>query len=265
MEKYEIKKEDIKEAFNWCLQKLEGWEAFDVPLPPKQIRLAEDLFASSDSLGRCHTIFPQGEPENRECTIHINRAFLSGYMSPECLKSTMMHEFVHTLDNCNNHGAQFQLWEKRINEAFGLDLGTRATIPEAKEFLRGNVPLAKDLVVCVDCGHYRPFVRKTKKIVGRDGRFIPNFRCNCGEHSNCLVLRRAGRDLISPQNARKSDWARADKWLRRHVPPESYLKGKPFHWTPERIEKEFWWLENSSTAPAKTHSEDSEYIQLSLF
>lgn len=273
LKKYSISKEDIRKEFEDCLFKLKSWKDRDVPFPKRPIRLSNKFLSGMKVLGQCETTYPHGRFEERECLIFLNRAFLSGYMSSESLRSTIMHEIVHTFDECNNHGMAFQCWGNLIRQSFGIDIGgTRADEKEKCEFARANVSSAKDIVVCLDCGHYWTFSRKTKYVVEfaqNEKIFIPRFRCH-EDHSSYLVIRRNGIDLTSKNNAEKPVRPTAALWLKKHISPESFLKGDSFVWTPERIEQEYWWLDKEKENPKPkvriaAKSVATNYVQIPLF
>lgn len=270
LKKYSISKEDIRKEFEDCLFELKNWKDRDVPFPKRPIKLSNKFLYGMKSLGECQTTYQHGHLEERQCLISLNRAFLSGYMSPESLRSTIMHEIVHTFDECNNHGMAFQFWGNLIRQSFGIDIGgTRADEKEACEFARANVSSAKDIVVCLDCGHYWTFSKKTKYVVEfvcqNEKFFAPRFRCH-EDHSSCLVIRRNGIDLTSKNNAENPVRPTAALWLKKHVPPEDFLKGKSFVWTPEKIEQEYWWLdEEKPKVHIAAKSVATNYVQIPLF
>ena len=272
LKKYSISKEDIKKEFEYCLLKLKSWNR-EVPFPKRPIKFSDKFLHGMRALGQCRTTYPRGNREERQCVISLNRAFISGYMSPESLRSTIMHEIVHTFDGCDNHGANFKHWENLICKDFGVDIGVRADEKEAREFSRANVSSAKDIVVCLDCGHYWTYSRKTKHIVEFVHQdeifFLPRFRCPKAL-SHCLVIRRDGFDLTDKTNTEEPAQYKAELWLKKHVPPAGFLKGKPFIWTPERIEQEYWWLDEeeedlATKVRVAAKAVTANYVQISLF
>lgn len=272
LKKYSISKEDIRKEFENCLSQLKSWNR-DAPFPKRPIKLSSKLLFGMRSLGQCQTTYKKGHLDERQCVISLNRAFLSGYMSPESLKSTIMHEIVHTFQGCNNHGTNFQHWENLIQKDFGVDIGIRASKKEAREFSRANVSSAKDIAICLDCGHYWTYSRKTKHIVEfvhhDEVSFVPRFRCFKGNGS-CLVIRRDGFDLTDKTNTEEPAQYKAELWLKKHVPPAGFLKGKPFIWTPERIEQEYWWLDEeeedlATKVRVAAKAVTANYVQISLF
>ena len=43
-------------------------------------------------------------------------------LNDEIIKNTIIHEIIHCLPDCNNHGKQFKMYAKLINEQLGYNI-----------------------------------------------------------------------------------------------------------------------------------------------
>lgn len=93
------------------------------------------------------------------------------------IKNTIIHEIIHCLPNCNNHGETFKKYAKYINERLGYNI---ARVGNKKEdYLKSNVEyIEKEKynyhITCINCG--QEFFRKR---LSRN--FVRKFRCaKCG-------------------------------------------------------------------------------------
>lgn len=104
-------------------------------------------------------------------TIEISSWVLE--LSDDIIKNTIIHELIHCLPKCTNHGEEFKKYAKIINEKLGYNI-TR-TGNKKEDFKRSNVEYNeaeeyKYKIECKDCGqiYYRKRLNKN---------FIKKYRC----------------------------------------------------------------------------------------
>lgn len=101
-------------------------------------------------------------------TIEISSWVLE--LNDDIIKNTIIHELIHCLPKCTNHGAEFKKYAKIINEKLGYNI-TR-TGNKKEDFKKSNVEYSeieeyKYKIKCKECGqlYYRKRLNKnfTKK------------------------------------------------------------------------------------------------------
>lgn len=115
--------------------------------------------------GRCSKIIGN----KYDFKIEINHRLLE--VEKEIAMNTMVHEILHTVKGCMNHG---QLWQNNasiMNDKFGYDI-SRTTSYEKVGLER---PKAKYVVVCDSCPNIFYRQRKSKLITN-----IKAYECGCG-------------------------------------------------------------------------------------
>ncbi|MBR3600233.1 MAG: SprT-like domain-containing protein [Lachnospiraceae bacterium] len=108
------------------------------------------------------------------CTIEISHRLLNEGVSRDAIMNTLMHELIHTLPGCNNHGVNFKRVAQVINDAYGLNI-KRATSAEEKgiEVPIAPAPVYKYKFRCRACGQ---IISRT-----RESKFTKNYdRYSCG-------------------------------------------------------------------------------------
>lgn len=246
--------DEIQEEFNDIYNCLLG-EGIPVP---EGIRLSKRFLCGAHTLGQCRRkhVHEDFVGWYFKYAIQMNRAFLtSDKISEKTLRSVLVHEFVHTLPDCWNHGPEFHRWGSIVGPIFDVDVTTRAKGSELEEFDEAQFERAKGVVVCLDCGTLFRYYRRTERMKKWGPEYGPGFYCRCKnsggnpkKHRNCLVLRVNGRDAISSQWCDPSYHKKAQAWLERHVPPAALAGYEPFHWTMESIKKEYWWKTEAAVA-----------------
>lgn len=237
----------------------------------KEERVAPQLqmFKSTVSFGRCGRGRKSGEVVY---TVKVNEIFFSAPLNTEwgLLRNTLVHEIVHTLPECFNHGDSFQMWAARLNHRYGLDISTREDEEGSRKFEDAQFPTIKNIMACPVCGEYFLY-SKTTQYVRRAALGQKVYSCGCQKgvpNKHYLwVVRYNGKDLLEPI-CPISDAGMRDEWVKKHV-PEGAQEGD-FVWTPERLKKEYWWKDdkaNHDSIPAVeplvlTIEEPEEYVAL---
>lgn len=92
----------------------------------------------------------------------------------ELLRTTLIHELLHTCYGCQNHGKRWKSYAARAGEALGCPIQRTVQIEgEGEDRLREDP--VKYLLVCETCG--RQFPRRRMSQVVKNPR---RYRCPCG-------------------------------------------------------------------------------------
>lgn len=114
----------------------------------------------ANTLGRCCA----KSKKNRIFQILFSPALLE--MEEKDIIGTIVHEFIHTLPGCFNHGDLFHIKANSANKKYGLNI-SRLASPEISrafektEFYQNKL---KYDVVCLKCGKHITFKKKTNLI-----------------------------------------------------------------------------------------------------
>jgi hypothetical protein len=168
---------------------------------------------------------------------------------------------------CFNHGPEFHRWANYFEYHLGILVTTKTDEEESLGMKRSLVPRARAINVCLDCGGYRLYHQMTKPIQRwrKYGRPTRSHCCPDGQKSkdNYLTIQYNGKSLTDASLCHPDIKAKAEEWLKKHVPPKGILN-EPFIWTAERIETEYWWKEEiepkTSVAKAASREGLSEII-----
>ena len=89
------------------------------------------------------------------------------------IKNTIMHEMIHCMPYCNNHGQEFKTYAKFINKNLGYEIKRLGNKEE--DYKKSNIEFKEKLepkykIRCKECGiiFYRQRLKKN---------FIKNYRC----------------------------------------------------------------------------------------
>lgn len=150
---YSITKQDIQDALQSVLREFKDLEKKGIhcPVPYSKISPHVGFTRGTKNWGRCSIKAHTGN-----INILVGRKFLSGYLSHESLRSTLIHEIIHTLPDCQNHGPDFQYWARLLSREMNTDIGTYANNEESVQGTRGCFEESKNVLVCVDCGEPPP-------------------------------------------------------------------------------------------------------------
>lgn len=106
-------------------------------------------------------------------TININVLLLDEQNDVNGLKSTIIHELLHTCNGCFNHGEQWKRYAAKVYRELGYDI-QRTNSAEEKGVVNNSVieREAKYQIVCNGCGHVWQRYKMSKVI-----KQITNCRC----------------------------------------------------------------------------------------
>ena len=68
------------------------------------------------------------------------------------IKSTIVHELIHTVEGCFNHGKEFQSLANWLSRVYDIELGTRASKKEMALSEEYRIAKAKYIIRCKKCG-----------------------------------------------------------------------------------------------------------------
>lgn len=93
------------------------------------------------------------------------------------IKNTIMHELIHCIPFCNNHGQEFKKFAKIINECYGYNItraGNKKNDYEKSNIEFNEIESYKYKIICKNCN--QEFYRKRL-----NKNFVRKYRCGkCG-------------------------------------------------------------------------------------
>ena len=92
---------------------------------------------------------------------------------PQRLRTTLVHELLHTCPGCRNHGEKWKAYAGIVNQAWGMEITRTVPVEGDAEPLRHEE--IKYIIQCQQCGAQITRYRKSK-VVKAPWRY----RCRCG-------------------------------------------------------------------------------------
>lgn len=94
-------------------------------------------------------------------------------LDDKIIKNTIIHELIHCIPYCNNHGKEFKRYAKYINQKLGYNIARTGNKKE--DYLKSNVKYNekedyKYHIMCINCGQAL-FRKRLNK------NFIQKYRC----------------------------------------------------------------------------------------
>lgn len=95
-------------------------------------------------------------------------------LDEKIIKNTIIHELIHCLANCNNHGIHFKEYAKLINDNLGYNIARTGN--KAEDYKKSNINYSEDIeyrykIKCTNCG--KVFYRKRLC-----KNFVKKYRCS---------------------------------------------------------------------------------------
>ena len=87
--------------------------------------------------------------------IQINSCFLDERNDEKGLMNTILHELIHTCDGCFNHGAKWQAYGEKVQNAYGYRISRTSTAEEkglSADAISQRLKRAKYTITCSKCG-----------------------------------------------------------------------------------------------------------------
>lgn len=95
--------------------------------------------------------------------IQINAVLLDETIDESGLMNTMLHELLHTVPGCMNHGAKWKAMADKVYKAYGIYIKRCSNAAEkgvaADMIEEMNAKRYKYFVSCPDCGHVFKYMR----------------------------------------------------------------------------------------------------------
>ena len=91
------------------------------------------------------------------------------------IKATIVHELIHTVEGCFNHGKEFQSLAKWLSSVYGVEIGTRASKNEMALSEEYRIAKAKYVIRCKKCGQTILRQRATRLV-----KLPMTYSCGCG-------------------------------------------------------------------------------------
>lgn len=116
-------------------------------------------------------------------SISISSKLLEDNVPEKALKDTLIHELLHAVDGCFNHGEKWQRLAEKVNKAYGYDI-KRCTSEGEK-----GVQLCADsdyhyIITCKKCNTTWKYMRHSKIVKCCENNTA---KCSCGG-KNFLVI-----------------------------------------------------------------------------
>ena len=98
-------------------------------------------------------------------------------LNDEIIKNTILHEIIHCIPYCNNHGAEFKKYANYINQELGYNISRLGNKKE--DYSKSNAEYKEEEqynyhIICTNCG--QEFFRKRL-----NKNFVRRYRCaKCG-------------------------------------------------------------------------------------
>ena len=91
--------------------------------------------------------------------IEISSSLLQDNVSENALIDTLMHEVLHTVDGCMNHGKKWKECARIINSRYGLNIKTTTSAAEKKI---EETEEYKYILACPKCGYQWKYMRMSR-------------------------------------------------------------------------------------------------------
>lgn len=129
----------------------------------------------SYSLGRCQRVsFFNGE--HIKYIISLNNKMLK--CSEQDIKNTLLHELIHTIDGCFNHGDRFKYYAEKVNQKYGYHIARTNSVKGFKEQIK-----YKYAIKCTQCGKTQKFIKKSNVV-----KYPSLYICKCGGKLESIAL-----------------------------------------------------------------------------
>lgn len=150
----------------------------NVPFRNANVSIAKK--SSTQWLGQC-------KRKNGVFSIVLNPALFQSQADDSIVVHVLLHEFIHTVNGCFNHGSNFKYYAGIINNKYHYDIArtTNATAFNVVMPTQNN----KFEIVCNNCGAVWHYKRSTDFVqcVERDGG--QRWTCGCGAKGQFKCIR----------------------------------------------------------------------------
>lgn len=113
----------------------------------------------------------------------IRVSVLYARTNPTALKQTIMHELIHSLKGCMNHGIHWQRAAANINAAYGYQIARTSDAGAAYKEAKNE--MARYEVVCQGCGAVHKYTKQSKAV--KYPELFHCGRCKGKLTSRCII------------------------------------------------------------------------------
>ena len=143
--------------------------------------------ASTRTLGICKRNRDYSGYWDGTFSISLNPCLFADGVNDDIIIQTLLHELIHTVYGCFNHGKKFKFYAQIINNKYGYSI-SRTT--DSSKF-GVELPKRKNKfeIVCNNCGAVWHYKRSTRFVqcVERDGG--QRWTCGCGAKGQFKCIR----------------------------------------------------------------------------
>ena len=143
--------------------------------------------ASTRVLGLCEHNYDYWGNWDGTFSISLNPCLFADGVNEDIIIQTLLHELIHTMDGCFNHGKNFKYYARIINNKYGYNI-SRTT--DSSKF-GVELPKRKNKfeIVCNNCGavwHYKKSTRFVQCVEQDGGQ---RWTCGCGAKGQFKCIR----------------------------------------------------------------------------
>lgn len=163
---------NLQSLANQCMHQLDA-----IHIPYKKPSAFEVNTRSKNRWGQC-----RHEADGR-IVISVSEMLLQDYISDASTMDTIIHELLHTVPGCDNHGAKWKHYAEMVNSAYPQYHIKRTATPE-EHGVKLDPASYKYKISCVQCGAKSYYSRCTQAV-----RNPSAYRCNlCGGELEVYTL-----------------------------------------------------------------------------
>ena len=155
--KERISDEEAKALFAQCIKEVQ-----DIGIPMGT--LLEELHINPRATRRwgcCTHKRKRGTIDEFGHIIEVSERLL--YCTEEAIKTTMIHELLHTCKGCDNHGYLWKAYADKVNRAYGYNV-KRTTSTEEKGWTETIPYGTKYVLKCSECGKFFFYTKKSRAV-----------------------------------------------------------------------------------------------------
>ena len=171
------KQEKFEKLFEQCIEEL---KSINIDVQKNRVIETKINTRSKKRYGCCKKLSKDRfQIEISEWVIDLNE---------DIIKNTIMHELIHCMPRCNNHGEYFKNYATVINEKLGYNISRTGN--KEQDFKESNLEyIEKPInfnykIVCEDC-NYSFFRQRVRRY------FTRKYRCGkCGGRFKVIILQK---------------------------------------------------------------------------
>lgn len=171
---------DLQKLFTECINEL---EVIDIPFSENIVRVTANNRLSS-TYGKCKRV--RNNNGTFDYQIEIASFLLNDSLPDKVIRSTIMHEIVHTCDGCFDHGKLFHKYGALISDCYDVEITTyvsneRMRIVEKAGVIHKRKQPKNDSwkFKCVGCGNVWQYSRKPKFVKSYEPTTMIIQGCHC--------------------------------------------------------------------------------------